>query len=469
MPEPTSLPLSIDRWYPALAAGVRRFHVLDGVRSAAGLAAAWNKVGNGEALVVLDRARSRLGRALRLGRPGRAAGWIGRLPDVDRRDRWLQLPGTGRRAILVPTPAEPFVASLALLSTDGLRRRVAREVFGWMGKLGQARRMGFDELVVAVRGAPSGAGVDWLRDQSRPALAIGVGAPDRFQKAIAVALDARGDALGVVKLSLRRRARALVRHEGAVLGDLVGIAPESTFAPALYGRGRTPDGAEWLAQEALGGPRSGADLTPGHLSFLAGLSWRTSREIPLLEVEAYRRACERLGALRHVADDEWVVRMERLRESLRRRMGRRSVPCNLAHGDFTPENLITGDGHMRAYDWEHSMEAAPALYDLVHFHVQTSVLARDHSPERTLDELLALLHGGSGSGLLENAKLDAQDVAALVGLYVLHVATAEERNEPQSQPLTPDAQRLRAARMELARRLAGQLVEEARSLRTGAA
>ena len=132
------------------------------------------------------------------------------------------------------------------------------------------------------------------------------------------------------------------------------------------------------------------------------------------------------------------------------------IRCNLAHGDFTPWNSLVAQGEVRAYDWEQTQRLAPALYDLVHFHVQTGVLVGHHPGERVFDELERLF-SGPGSRLVNALGLERDDVLRLVALYVLSMGVSSEVLERLRPAPFAQAGWLRRARLALCRRLAGLL------------
>ena len=152
--------------------------------------------------------------------------------------------------------------------------------------------------------------------------------------------------------------------------------------------------------------------------------------------------------------------MVRLRDALRERLAGERVPCCRSHGDFTPWNLLVRGGRLAAFDWEFSEPRAPALFDLLHFHVQTGVLVRHVDAPRLLREL-DVLAAGAARTLFAPAGPPPVSMAALAGLYVLHVATLDDEVHRIERPPFVQVEWLRSARRELAELLADRLRAEA--------
>ena len=126
-------------------------------------------------------------------------------------------------------------------------------------------------------------------------------------------------------------------------------------------------------QEALEGSRSDDSIGAEHVRFLRALHAPTASHRTLASLPTYRRDLRSFAKLKD-ADPAWVEPLELLRSALEDSLGDRPIACAMNHGDFTPWNLLCDRGELRAFDWEYSIEIAPALFDLVHFIVQTGII-----------------------------------------------------------------------------------------------
>jgi len=463
----SALPYHLEVWYPALVRTPARLQVVgaEAAPAVGEVALAWSQVRAGEALVLVDRPRGWRQRLARLGRRGRASRLSAELPGAGCSDRWIVLPGTGGSDVLLAADPRGLVASLRLLPAGRRRWRVLRAVLEVLGHLGLGDRLGLDEVVVTSKGDVHGAEVGWLAQVAGPRLGVSLGVPGLLRKVTALVSDRQGEPQGVVKLSIGPESAGQIRKEAEVLARLADIAPHATFGPELYDQGETARGVAWLAQEVLPGERSRDESGPSHASFLAGLHWRTGHLVPFRELAMFAEDSERLEQLRAGAPPAWSSALAGLRDALRERLEDTSVLCTMCHGDFTPWNLVTLEGRLRAFDWEFAREDAPALYDWVHFHVQTGVLVHRLAPGALLERIARTLEGPSGIGLLQNTGLSPRDLDHLVGLYLLHVSTLDEELVRRQDPGFAQVQWLREARIDLARTITVRVQDETRRRR----
>jgi hypothetical protein len=455
-------PYAVDAWYPAVRAPAQAFRVLgEGDAPGAGeVDAAWAALAPGEALVLVCRPRGPSRRLARLGRRGFSTQPATRFAGADRIDRWLVLPGTGGSHVLLPAAREGFLAGLRLLPAGRWSWRAARRILAFGSHLGLASRLGFDELLVAVKGPAGPPLVPWMAATGGSDVTVALGVPGLLRKAVVLVSGAAGDVRGLLKLSLTGAAREQVRREAEALRRLSGLASTRVFAPALLDHGRA-GGLAWLVQGFLEGRRSPDALGAAHFSFLAELHSRTAEESLLVGLEVFRAARARLDALRDAVDPEWHETMSALRDALLRHAAGERIPCSTCHGDFAPWNLLVSRDRIVAFDWEFCQERVPALFDLLHFHIQTGILVRHVGARRLLEELDALA-AGPARGLLRELALDPHRIDGLAGLYVLHVATSDEEVNLIERPPFPQVEWLKRSRTELARLLEARLREKAR-------
>ena len=455
-------PYALHAWYPAVRAAARAYRVLgeDAAPGRRAVESAWAEVAPGGALVIVDRPRSRIGRFLRLGRRARARGLAQGLAGASRIDRWLALPGTGGSGVLLPTSRDGFTAGARLLPAGRRRWRLARRLLTALAWAGLAERLGFDVLLVAVRGAAGGPRVPWVAECADSDATVALGVPGAFRKAVVLVSGRRGTVRGLLKLPVTSASRENVRREADALERLAELPGDAAPAPALLARAEAGD-VPWLVQAFVDGRRSPEALGAAHFAFLADLRRRTAVERDLEDLGVFRSACARLDALRDGTEREWHAALAALRDAVRRWFAEAPVPCCMAHGDFTPWNLLLVSGRLVAFDWELAEEEAPALFDLIHFHFQTGILVRHLAAPALLEELDAVV-AGAGRPLLRSFGLRPAAVDALAGLHVLHAATLDEAANRVERPPFAQVDWLRSARLELARRLVRRLAGGAR-------
>jgi hypothetical protein len=333
---------------------------------------------------------------------------------------------------------------------------LARRLLQASERLGLGDRMGFGELLVAVKERPSAApGCGWLASRPHAIAAISLGVPGLLRKATARICRPDGRVQGYLKLSLTGAARARVLHEADTLERLARMAPTSGLAPDLLERGETP-GSAWLVQSPLPDRRSPQHLTDSHVAFLAELARRTPCSLAPAQLGSLRDARKHLDALRAQVEATWILAMEHLLQALSSELGEREVPCGLAHGDFTPWNLALAGPRLAAFDWEFADWSAPVLTDLVHFHLQTGILLRRAPAAVLLPELEAVVQGPARRLLLERG-LCTTDALTFIGLQVLQAATADEYTHSIERPPFAQVQWLRRTRLELAQLIAKRL------------
>ena len=267
---------------------------------------------------------------------------------------------------------------------------------------------------------------------------VASGVPGRDQKTIVQFVQASGSVRAYAKIAHGPAARALVEHEASVLARLSGLGLP---APRLFGlesRAQT----SMLVQGALAGTRSRGELGPAHARYLARLEQRTRRDLPLSEIPSQRLALERLEALAGRAEREWLETFQALARELAAAAGSAPVPCALAHGDFTPWNVLVDGDSAQAFDWEHARLLAPRGHDALHFTLQQAVLV-DHVEPAKLE---ARLRERCAEWLGE------RPFVALAA-YLLDIASADEALQLEQRSPFAQVDWLRRARLALARGL----------------
>lgn len=436
------LPYDLDVWVPLLRGGASPVAVLDADDGADAVGRAGAALGPGERLALVGE--SAVGRADGLA-PLEAA-----LPRDACIERFVAFPGTGGGYVLVPTASAATVrGGLPLLPSGRARWRVARIGLEALAPLGVVRRLGLTELALVTRGASRAQADALVADAEHIALAAGV--PDARQKLVARVLTESGAPRAIYKIGLRAGSHGAVRDERRALDRIAELAPE--LAPRLLDRGER-DGVPWFAAEVLDGQRSTDVVTELHIEFLRRLAQCSLGAQPVAGHPLLGRAGEALTRLAAQGDDEWLQDFAGLHALLT--ADQSPLATAPAHGDFTPWNLAVARDGMRAFDWEAQLEAAPLLFDLFHFHIQTGVLVHRRDGADLFASLGELLEGAARP-LLELGRMDGPAALRALGLYILHSATRdEELHRARPAPFVQVGWQ-RRARREIARRAVGCL------------
>lgn len=176
--------------------------------------------------------------------------------------------------------------------------------------------------------------------------------------------DGSGGPVGYAKLGTTDATRQLVRTEAAAMATLRGrLGP--VLVPDLLDAGEWGD-ATYAVSSPL--PRDlrrwtrGLEATTEAMATVAR-SGKVSRGPLAASTYAARLHADIAGVggcdeVAHVLS-HWLARLER--DSSPIEFGR-------MHGDWIPDNLGLSGSRLVAWDWEHSTEAAPIGFDLLHWH-----------------------------------------------------------------------------------------------------
>ena len=446
----TALPYGLDSWLPVLRGGEAPTLFLDAgdPRSGPKLIEAWSALPPGGRIVLQTIAAPGSRPSLR---PLEKS-----LQEDGQVERFVVFPGTGGSFTLLPTQdGAALRGGMALLPSGRARGRALWALLKAASPLGIAQRLGRPELAIWTKGPHDHEAADLAVLPIAGSMAIAAGVPDRNQKIIVRALDRRGSARAILKLGFSERTDDAIVREANALKEVAELLEDR--APRLLSEGRRADRA-WLAQEVLEGKRAGDEFTPAHAEMLTELALATRDEAPLVDQPLFQDSVRNLCRLDPNVDPDWHQEYATLCESLEHATDGFALPTTHAHGDFTPWNVVQRRGRIRAFDWEYFTPSAPALYDVLHFHIQTGVLIKRHSGERIFDNLDALFHGPASEVVAAN-QLRSEEILQLTALYILHEGVLHELRERRDPSPFAQANWLRHARRALCRRLAGLLTE----------
>ncbi len=444
------IPHGIDSWYPVLRGGDAPVLFADTgePRAVQRLARGWAELPEGGRVILQGSLRQR-GRAdledltAALRRGGSA-------------ERFVVCLGPGGAATLLPAADRAaFRGGAALLHRRGGARPGLLAGLGILAPFGLTGRNGRKELTVWTKGGPRDGSDDLAVLPVAGSVAVIASTPDRNQKIIVRAQDRRGAARALLKIGFNRRSSDAIEREARALEAMSKLCPGR--APELLAAGERA-GKSWMAQEFLKGTSGGLRITELHADMLEELAGAGRRDLSLGEIGAFEAAVRRLRSLEPSFDPDWHDAYQSLARALADATGDAKLPVHAAHGDFAPWNLVARGGQLRAFDWEHFELRAPALHDLVHFHVQTGALASEAPGERVFDGLRSLFTGPGGR-VLRALGIGGEDVLRLVSLHVLQMGVTSEVVERLRPAPLIESVRLRRVRLALCVRLAGLLAE----------
>ncbi|MEM8713050.1 MAG: aminoglycoside phosphotransferase family protein, partial [Planctomycetota bacterium] len=359
----SALPYGIDSWYPVLRGGASPSVFIDGRGAQAGaeLEAAWDALPEGGRLVVQAVASpGSKPKATDLERSMRAEGT---------EERFVSFPGTGGSFTLLPArDGAALRGGMPLLPSGRARGRALWALLRAASPFGIAQRLGRPEVTVWTKGTRTQDAENLAVLPVAGSIAVAGGVPDRNQKIIVRALDRRGAARAILKLGFSERTDDAVSREARALEQIAEILDDR--APRLLDQGHRA-GRTWLAQEVLEGSHAGDELTPQHASLLAELGVASRSETVLEELPFFQDSLRNLCSLDPAYDPDWHQEYAALVDALEGAAGGAPVPTSIAHGDFTPWNVLGKRGQIRAFDWEYFAHEAPALNDVLHFRIQT--------------------------------------------------------------------------------------------------
>jgi thymidylate kinase len=251
-------------------------------------------------------------------------------------------------------------------------------------------------------------------------LAISLGAPGPHRKPVVQVMSQKGEILGYVKVGWNRETRILVQNESRILKHLQGkklsfLVPHVLLAEDWQGRFVCVQSSP--PHQTRPAPKKWNYLYDEALKEMASLGIERKK---LSESDFWKQLRDRVC---QIGNHYWRRTLEGFMEQILSRLGDRELPFHLAHGDFTPWNTLLTDGQLYLYDWEYTLESAPAGYDLFHFAVQRALLVEGKTPGGVLSAVKETLHQAQNYRQL--IKIDDLSWTTAFEVYLVHRLVSE--------------------------------------------
>lgn len=352
-------------------------------------------------------------------------------------ERYAVVPGPGRPRFLVPLNGRA-VAAGSLTRYNGLRwarLRVPRAILGAGFRTGVAPVLLRHRLLVCAPTAlPDSDLGDYLLSAHlqrvlggpRPALGIGVHAPDPNMKPTLQLFGPDGAPTGYAKIGWNAATREMTRREAEALtalgdtarapaGPAVSAGPDGVRVPRLLHHGRWRDhDITVTAPLPLKIKRYRDADAPPPPPAVEGAS--AAPPLTKLADSGFWQALRGEAAtLRSDEDEPRLAALVGARlDAIERDHGGTPLPVARWHGDWVPWNMGRHDGDLYVWDWEHSAPGVPVGFDLLHWRFQVALVLRG----RPLADAVAAVRAAA-AGELENVRPEHR--ALLADLYLLEM------------------------------------------------
>jgi hypothetical protein len=307
----------------------------------------------------------------------------------------------GRYMFLPPETPKLFSAALQIYVPFRMRGRILKGLVAAVPYVKAEKWLPMRLVIASKSELPLEALVTELTGEKRPFFSCLLNGQAHSSKINLQVMRANGEILGYIKLSLNGTASRYIRHEALVLTGLWAYPQMRPHIPRVLYHGNWEDGY-LLFVSALGGKAGPVAFTSPHSEFLQALSTvcPVERAGNALVNETANR-CEQ-SSFFMVSD--WKEIKEKVLDEARRLLEGQSVACGTVHGDFVPENTLTMNGRLLAFDWEASATDAPIAWDIFHFNLEVAFLLK-----RKVDDVFAIPRSGASRGcwllyLLDSAR-----------------------------------------------------------------
>ena len=203
------------------------------------------------------------------------------------------------------------------------------------------------------------------------------------------------EGLGIfLKIALSKSSAVIIQQERAVLGQLAPYRFSLLRLPKVINNPwGSPSGALCLSDLSAPENKRIGYFTEAHAGALGELQQRTSRDIVIRSAGWWPRTVNHLQDLAASDDARFpkgmIRKLQYLSDSIPSAL---TIPCSLAHGDFTPWNMFVSGNGITIYDWELSIPDAPPFWDAFHFVFQAGILMHRQTTAVILREAALLEH-----------------------------------------------------------------------------
>ncbi|MGV3637097.1 MAG: hypothetical protein ACO1NQ_05565 [Flavobacteriales bacterium] len=200
--------------------------------------------------------------------------------------------------------------------------------------------------------------------------AIFLGTPGA-QRKFSVVLETAGKVTAFVKIARDERTAELLRNERRALETLSGRSDERMVVPTVYA---TNDervlACSNVASEGMFRSTAFTDAHTEAMLAIIGTSTTTNAERTEELLDQLRA---RVGRVIGVTGSRGRL-LTHLNNAIAAERQAGPMTMATAHGDLTPWNIHCASDRLAIYDWEMHRPLAPALFDLVHFHLQQGIV-----------------------------------------------------------------------------------------------
>ena len=324
------------------------------------------------------------------------------------------------RGYLIPLNSHrAAVAGLSLYSPQKPRARLLKSVLSAGLRSGIARhflpRVNLDLQELEKH-------LEQVFGEQNLSLAISLGASGPHRKPVVQVVSQKGEILGYVKVGWNRETRILVQNESRILQHLQEkklsfLVPHVLLAGDWQGRFVCVQSSP--PHQTRPAPKKWNYLYDKALKEMASLGIERKK---LSESDFWKQLRDRVC---QIGSNYWRRTLEGFMEQILSRLGDRELSFHLAHGDFAPWNTLLAGGQLYLYDWEYTLESAPAGCDLFHFAVQRALLVEGKTPGGILSAVKETLHQAQDYRQIIN--MDDLAWAAVFELYLFNQLILENR------------------------------------------
>ena len=173
------------------------------------------------------------------------------------------------------------------------------------------------------------------------------------------------------KISLNKNSKRLLAHEKEMISKLTELNTESIIHPNVLHYDQNVIEVNDISN---GGKRS-STLSPIHFNALMELADYHAQKNAIKTFSFWTNMKSQLKSIS--SQDKCripngiVTKLNYLVKSIDENQ---SIKCNLAHGDFTPWNMLIKKNKLHLYDWELATKCLPKGHDAFHFMIQNGIL-----------------------------------------------------------------------------------------------